>query len=146
MMFAVFEDGSRQYRVSEGERVTVDYRQAEKGTKLEFPRVLLYQSGDDLRIGQPLVEGARILGEVVDQTSTKVYVQKYRRRKHYRRLRGHRQPFTEVQIRYILLPGMEPPAPPPENQAPAPQPSPSETAATSPPAGETPASPPTPAP
>ena len=145
-MFAVFEDGSRQYRVSEGERVTVDYRQAEKGTKLEFPRVLLYQSGDDLRIGQPLVEGARILGEVVDQTSIKVYVQKYRRRKHYRRLRGHRQPYTEVQIRYILLPGMEPPAPPPENQTPAPPSSPSETPATPPPAGETPASPPPPAP
>lgn len=167
-MFAVFEDGSRQYRVSEGDRVTVDFRQAEKGTRVEFSRVLLYQSGEDLRIGQPLVEGVRILGEVVDQTSTKVFVQKYRRRKHYRRLRGHRQPYTEVQIRSILLPGMEPQAPPPEaptgevpvtpppeSQASAVPPTPTETpappaanesAAPPPPAAETEASPPSPPP
>jgi large subunit ribosomal protein L21 len=111
-MFAVFEDGSRQYRVREGDHVTVDYRDGEKGTRVEFPRVLLYQSNDDLRIGRPIVEGTRVLGEIIEQTSTKVYVQKYRRRKHYRRLRGHRQPYTRVQIRSILLPGMEPPAPP----------------------------------
>ncbi len=125
-MFAVFEDGSRQYRVTEGDKVSVDFRKAEPGTRLEFPRVLLYQSGEDLRIGQPLVEGARILAEVVEQDSVKTYVQKFRRRKNIRRLRGHRQPFTRVQIRSILLPGMEPPPETPpaatESQAPSPPP------------------------
>jgi large subunit ribosomal protein L21 len=70
---------------------------------------LLYSGPDDTRIGQPIIEGARVLAEVVDHPSTKLYIQHFRRRKNYRRLRGHRQPYTEVQIRYILLPGMEPP-------------------------------------
>ena len=108
-MYAVFEDGSRQYRVGEGDVVQVDYRDAEPGARLEFGRVLLYQSGEDTRIGQPTVEGVRILAEVVKHTSTKLYIQHFRRRKNYRRLRGHRQPYVEVQIRSILLPGQEPP-------------------------------------
>lgn len=128
-MFAVFEDGSRQYRVREGDVVQLDYRDAAEGTRLEFGRVLLYQNNDDLRIGQPVVEGMRILGEVVEQTSEKVYVQKFRRRKNYRRLRGHRQPYTRVQVRNILLPGQEPPAaPPPAAPAPTETPAPTPTA------------------
>src|SRR3712207_6237575 len=103
-MYAVFEDGSRQYRVSEGHLVKVDYREADVGTRLEFNRVLLYQNGDDTRIGRPAVEGARVLGEVVDHPSTKLYIQHFRRRKNFRRLRGHRQYYTSVRIRYILLP------------------------------------------
>ena len=120
-MYAVFEDGSRQYRVSEGDRVKVDYRDVEVGSRLEFNRVLLYQSGEDTRIGQPVLEGMRVLGEVVDHPSTKLYIQHFRRRKNYRRLRGHRQPYTEVQIRSILLPGMEPPpeSAPASSEAPA---------------------------
>lgn len=116
-MYAVFEDGSRQYRVSEGDVVKLDYRDAPLGTRLEFARVLLYQDNAGVRIGQPLVEGVRVLAEVVDHPSTKLYVQHFRRRKNYRRLRGHRQPYTAVQVRSILLPGMEPP-PAPEQVAP----------------------------
>lgn len=112
-MYAVFEDGSRQYRVSEGDVVKVDYRAGDKGARIEFGRVLLYANGDDTRLGQPLVDGMRILGEVVEHPSTKLYIQHFRRRKNYRRLRGHRQPYTSVRIRHILLPGQEPPATPP---------------------------------
>jgi large subunit ribosomal protein L21 len=108
-MYAVFEDGSRQYRVSEGDVVKLDYRDAEIGTRLEFTRVLLYQGGEDTRIGQPVIDGARIVAEVVDHPSTKLYIQHFRRRKNYRRLKGHRQPYTSVQIRNILLPGQQPP-------------------------------------
>jgi large subunit ribosomal protein L21 len=124
-MYAVFEDGSRQYRVSEGERVRVDYRDAEPGTQLDFKRVLLYQSADETRIGQPIIEGMRIITEVVEHPSEKLYIQHFRRRKNYRRLRGHRQHHTLVRVRNILLPGMEPPAPTPppaETSAPAPSP------------------------
>jgi large subunit ribosomal protein L21 len=109
-MFAVFEDGSRQYRVQEGDVVKLDYREAEIGTRLEFNRVLLYQKDETTQIGQPIIEGARVLAEVVDHPSTKLYIQHFRRRKNYRRLRGHRQPFTSVQVLHILLPGMTPPA------------------------------------
>src|SRR5436309_10210942 len=101
-MYAVFEDGSRQYRVAEGEVVKVDYRESEVGTRVEFPRVLLFKSGDDLRIGRPTVEGMRVVGEVVDHPSTKVMIQHFRRRKNYRRLRGHRQWYTAVKVSHIL--------------------------------------------
>lgn len=121
-MYAVFEDGSRQYRVSEGDVVQLDFREAEIGARLEFNRVLLYQGGEDVQIGQPVIEGARVLAEVVGHPSTKLYVQHFRRRKNYRRLRGHRQPYTSVQIRNILLPGMEPPASAPEDRPTAEQP------------------------
>jgi large subunit ribosomal protein L21 len=117
-MYAVVEEGSKQYKVSEGELVTIDYTGAEVGSPVEFDRVLLYQGADGLKIGQPTVEGARVLAEVVEHPSTKLYVQHFRRRKNYRRLRGHRQPYTTVRIRSILLAGGEPP---PAQEAPAPE-------------------------
>ena len=86
-MYAVFEDGSRQYRVSEGDVLLVDFRDVAKGTRLTFDRVLLFRNGDDLKIGQPLLTGARVLADVVRRPteddpnpSVKVYVQKFRRR------------------------------------------------------------------
>jgi large subunit ribosomal protein L21 len=108
-MYAVFEQGSRQYRVSEGDLVTIDYTGADVGSSVEFGRILLYQGGEGLQIGQPLVEGARIVGEVVEHPSTKLFIQHFRRRKNYRRLRGHRQPYTTVRVRSILLAGEQPP-------------------------------------
>lgn len=107
-MFAVFEDGSHQYRVQEGDIVQVDWREAEVGAQLEFARVLLYEKEGDTKIGQPYLEGARVVAEVVDHPSTKLYVQHFRRRKNYRRLRGHRQPYTSVQVQHILLKGEQP--------------------------------------
>jgi large subunit ribosomal protein L21 len=109
-MYAVFEDGSRQYRVEEGDVVKVDFREAQIGAPLEFGRVLLYQSETDTRVGQPVIDGARVVGEVVDHPSTKLFIQHFRRRKNSRRLKGHRQPYTSVKINHILLPGMTPPA------------------------------------
>jgi large subunit ribosomal protein L21 len=135
-MYAVFEDGSRQYRVSEGDVVKVDYREAEVGQRVEFPRVLLAKDGDNLAIGRPLIEGMRVLGEVVDHPSIKVYVQHFRRRKNYRRLRGHRQWYTAVKVSHILPAGAETPPPPQPKaaEAPAPESPPAEGAAHSPPA------------
>jgi large subunit ribosomal protein L21 len=126
-MYAVFEDGSRQYRVSEGETVRVDYRDAERGSRLQFDRVLLYQGDDGLQIGQPLLTGARIVAEVVEHPSEKLYVQHFRRRKNYRRLRGHRQPYTLVRVRSILLAGQEPPPEPAPVETPAAPPEPAAT-------------------
>ena len=103
-MYAVFEDGSRQYRVQEGDIVKLDYREVEIGSSVEFDRVLLTVNDADTRIGQPLVAGARVVAEVVDMPTTKLYVQHFRRRKNYRRLRGHRQPYTSVRVKQIVLP------------------------------------------
>ncbi len=135
-MYAVFEDGSRQYRVSEGDVVRVDYREAEVGARVEFPRVLLYQ-GQDTQIGQPTLTGARVLADVVDHPTTKLYIQHFRRRKNYRRLRGHRQPYTAVRIRHILLAGVEPPVETAPPQTP-------QTSSTAPSEGTPPPSAPTP--
>jgi large subunit ribosomal protein L21 len=103
-MYAIFEDGSRQYRVQEGDVVKVDFREADLGASLEFPRVILLQNESDAKIGQPTVAGARIVGEVVAMPSTKVYIQHFKRRKNERRFRGHRQPYTAVKIKQIVLP------------------------------------------
>ena len=103
-MYAVFEDGSRQYRVQEGDVVKVDYRDVQVGSNIEFKRVLLCQKDTDTRIGQPVIDGASIVGEVVDFPSTKVYIQHFKRRKNYRRFKGHRQPYTSVKIRQIVVP------------------------------------------
>jgi large subunit ribosomal protein L21 len=100
-MYAVFEDGSRQYRVSEGAEVVVDFRDAEVGTEVRFDRVLLYVNGDAVRIGQPAVAGAAVVAEVVSHPSVKTRIQKFRRRKNYRRVTGHRQPYTRVRVKSI---------------------------------------------
>jgi large subunit ribosomal protein L21 len=103
--------------------VKLDYRAGEIGSRVELPRVLLYTSGETLHVGQPTIDGARIIAEVVEHPSTKYYIQHFRRRKNYRRFKGHRQPYTSVRIRNILLAGQEPPPAPAPTPAPAPAPS-----------------------
>jgi large subunit ribosomal protein L21 len=110
-MYAIFEDGSRQYRVEVGSTVVIDYREIEPGKTLELTKVLLLQSGADTQIGRPLVEGARVVAEVVDLPTTKTITQKFRRRKNYRRLKGHTQPYVRVKVTHILKAGEAAPAP-----------------------------------
>jgi large subunit ribosomal protein L21 len=109
-MYAIFEDGSRQYRVSVGDTVRIDHREAAVGSSLELGKVLLVADGADALIGQPLVGGARVVAEVTGHPSTKTVIQHFRRRKNYRRLKGHRQPYVEVRIKHILKPGESAPA------------------------------------
>ena len=101
-MYAIFEDGSRQYRVQEGDVVNVDFREVQVGGNVEFGRVLLVNKDTDLKVGQPTISGAKVVGEVVGMPSTKVYVQHFKRRKNQRRFRGHRQPYTAVKIKQIV--------------------------------------------
>ena len=119
-MYAVFENGSRQYIVEEGDVVRIDFREAEVGDDVTFDRVLLVRQAADLHMGRPVLTGARVLGEVIDHPTEKYYIQHFRRRKNYRRFKGHRQPYTEVLIHNILLAGQEPPPEEEEEQA-APQ-------------------------
>lgn len=101
-MYAIFQEGSHQYRVSEGEMVTLDLHEGEPGTKLEFPNVLLLQSNAGTKIGQPFVAGAKVLATITEHPSDKVVVQKFRRRKRYVRRKGHRQHYTNVVIDRIV--------------------------------------------
>ena len=102
-MYAVFEDGSRQYKVSEGDIVNIDLRHEPAGNTLELTSVLLVSNGSDVKIGQPLVSGAKVVVEVVGEADEKVRIQKFRRRKNYRRLKGHRQHFTRVKVKTISV-------------------------------------------
>jgi large subunit ribosomal protein L21 len=124
-MYAIIEDGSRQYRVEPNSTVVLDYREILPGQQLELTKVLLYQSGAETLIGQPLVEGARVITEVVALPTKKTMIQKFRRRKNYRRLKGHTQPYVQVRVKHILKAGEQPPAeqPKPEqSQTPTPAP------------------------
>ena len=104
-MYAIFEDGSHQFRVSEGDHIVVDRREGEPGTEIVFPKVLLVAGPDGATIGTPVVEGARVVARIVNQfRSKKIVIQKFRRRKNVRRRKGHRQPHTVVQITSVGSP------------------------------------------
>src|SRR6185437_7109591 len=109
-MYAIIEDGSRQYRVEPNSPVTLDYRDVEMGGTLELSKVLLLNTGSETVVGRPLVEGARVIAEVTDFPTKKTVIQKFRRRKNYRRLKGHTQPYIQVTVKHILKAGEQPPA------------------------------------
>jgi len=112
-MFAIFEDGSHQYRVSTGDRLEVDFRDGAKvGDALQFDRVLAAGTEATGQIGRPLIAGASIQAEVVNDTvkAPKLEVGKFRRRKGYIRHNGHTQKYTQVRITAINVPGIEAPA------------------------------------
>lgn len=97
-MFAVIQTGGKQYRVAEGDRLRVEKLAGDVGAKITFDKVLLV-AGDSVKVGTPLVSGAKVSAEIVAQDrDKKVIVFKFRRRKNYRRKQGHRQPFTELKI------------------------------------------------
>lgn len=97
-MYAVVNSGGKQYRTQPGETLRVEKLPGEVGAPVTFD-VLMYADGEDVRIGQPLVENAAVHGHIVEQgKSSKVLVFKFKRRKGYRRKMGHRQTFTAVKI------------------------------------------------
>ena len=101
-MYAVFEDGSRQHRVSEGDQLDVAYRDVAVGSNLEFDRVLLFSGNEGVQVGNPIVPRVQVIAEVLEQKlGDKIFVQKFRRRKNYHRRTGHRQQLTRVRIREI---------------------------------------------
>ena len=98
-MYAVFQSGGKQYRVSEGQTVRLEKLEVEAGATVEFDSVLLVANGEDVKIGAPQVEGGKVTAEVVTHgRGDKVKIVKFRRRKHSRKQAGHRQWFTEVKI------------------------------------------------
>ena len=101
-MYAVFRSGGKQYRASEGDRVRVERLDAEEGDAVEFDQVLMVGDGADVTLGSPLVEDGCVQGIVTAQgRGKKIVVTKFKRRKNYKRIMGHRQHFTEVEITSI---------------------------------------------
>jgi len=104
-VYAIIEDSGQQFRVSQGDTLDVDVRDLPAGAKeITFDRVLLVSAEDDVKVGTPLVEGAKVLAEVVEQEvkGPKLYVYKFRRRKTTRRKTGHRQRFLRVRVTKIV--------------------------------------------
>ncbi len=98
-MFAIIRTKNRQYRVSEGGVVAFDKIDADVGARLEFDEVLLVGDEAGVEVGTPILDNARVTAEVVaHERAPKVEVFKFKRRKGYKRLRGHRQPYTLLKV------------------------------------------------
>lgn len=100
-MFAIIKTGGKQYKVSEGDVIKVEKIEAEAGDKIEFDQVLMV-AGDDVKVGSPVVQGAKVSAEVLDQKKDKkIVIFKFKAKKNYRKKKGHRQPYTLVKIEKI---------------------------------------------
>jgi large subunit ribosomal protein L21 len=98
-MYAVIKTGGKQYRVAKDELVTIERVAGDAGSKIEFAEVLMVGSGAGVKIGAPLVSGAKVVGELVEQSrGPKLIAFKKRRRKNSRRKKGHRQDLSVVRI------------------------------------------------
>jgi large subunit ribosomal protein L21 len=101
-MYAIIETGGKQYRIQEGDILRVEKLDIPEGETVEFDKVLAISKGDSFSVGQPYLEGTKVLGKVLNHgKGKKVIVFKYKAKKNYRRKQGHRQPFTRVQIENI---------------------------------------------
>ncbi len=98
-MFAVIKTGGKQYRVAKDDVLTVEKLDGDAGAKIEFKDVLMVGEGATVKVGKPLISGATVTAELVEQTrGPKVIAFKKRRRKNSRRKRGHRQDLSTVRI------------------------------------------------
>ena len=98
-MYAIIETGGKQYRVETGTLVQVESLSGEVGATVELDQVRLVHGEKGLAIGQPLVKGASVKGEIIAQDRTRsITIFKKQRRKNYRRTNGHRQGFTKLRI------------------------------------------------
>ena len=98
-MYAVIVTGGKQYKVSEGDTLFVEKLEAEEGSTVTFDQVLMAGEGDDVKVGAPTVEGASVEAKVVKNgKAKKIYVFKMKRKKNERTKKGHRQPYTKVEI------------------------------------------------
>ncbi|MGA2533286.1 MAG: 50S ribosomal protein L21 [Candidatus Aminicenantales bacterium] len=130
-MYAVILTGGKQYRVKVGDLLSVEKLEAGQGETIHFDRVLLIEDGENILVGTPVLEDAAVRAEVIEQyKDEKVLVFKKKRRKQFRRTRGHRQQLTKVRVAGIfpdksVAPAVEPPAPKPRpeitEKAPAPK-------------------------
>ena len=98
-MYAIVETGGKQQRVSTGDVISIEKVVGDKGSTIEFDKILAVGSGDGVVLGKPYVANAKVIGSIVSQyRDKKVIVFKKKRRKNYRRTNGHRQYLTRVRI------------------------------------------------
>ena len=101
-MFAVIRTGGKQYLVSPGDKIKIEKLDKKEGKEITFTDVLLLEKRSKLEIGNPKVKGAKVIGKILKQgKGKKIIVFKYKPKTRYKVKKGHRQPFTEVEITKI---------------------------------------------
>ena len=101
-MYAIIKTGGKQYRVQEGDNIFVEKLDADVDSNVVFDQVLAVVNDGDVKLGAPVVEGAKVTAKVLAQgKEKKIRVFKYKAKSNYRRRQGHRQPFTKVSIEKI---------------------------------------------
>lgn len=108
-MYAVIETGGKQYRVQEGDVITVEKLKVEAGEKIEFDKVMVLSDGKEIQVGAPYLAETKVFGSVVENgKAQKVIIFKYKSKKDYRKKQGHRQPYTMVEITSLSGEAKEP--------------------------------------
>ena len=98
-MYAIIKTGGKQYKVSEGVEIIIEKLDVEEGAQVTFDEVLAIVDGENVKVGRPKVDGAKVTGTVVKNgKGPKIRILKYKHKTNYRRRMGHRQPFTKVKI------------------------------------------------
>ncbi len=101
-MYAIVEIGGQQFKISKDQKLYVNLMPEEAGSEVEFKKVMLFSDGQKVKVGKPLVRGAKVKARVLDHVKAdKILVFKKKRRKGYQTLNGHRQPMTQIQIEEI---------------------------------------------
>lgn len=101
-MYAIIESGNKQYKVAEGDVITVEKLAVEEGSQYSFDNVLAVCDGDNMTFGTPVVNGASVTASVIGNgKAKKVIVYKYKSKKGFHKKNGHRQPFTKLKIEKI---------------------------------------------
>ncbi|MEG0875357.1 MAG: 50S ribosomal protein L21 [Clostridiales bacterium] len=103
-MYAIIETGGKQYKVAEGDKIKIEKLKVEEGSEITFDQVLTVMTDDGIKIGTPVVAGAKVVGEVLAQgKGKKVVVVHYKAKKNIHTKNGHRQPFTEILVKSIAI-------------------------------------------
>ncbi|MGC1404644.1 MAG: 50S ribosomal protein L21 [Thermodesulfobacteriota bacterium] len=101
-MYAIIKTGGKQYQVTPGDVIRIESLQGQKGDTVSIPEVLFVARDQDILVGKPNLEGVSVIGEILHQgRDRKVLIFKHKRRKGYRKLVGHRQPYTQFKIKEI---------------------------------------------
>ena len=102
-MLAVIRTGGKQYLVKKGDKIKIEKLEGKEGEQIEFTDVLLVQKEKEIELGKPLVKDAKVLAKILKQgKGKKIIIFKYKAKKRYKKKAGHRQPFTEVEIKEIV--------------------------------------------
>lgn len=107
-MYAIVETGGKQYKIAEGDVLKVELLDGDPGQEITLDKVLMLNGGDDkILVGSPLIAGASIAATIMEHGKhKKILVMKHKKRKDYRRKRGHRQCYTQLRIQKIIAPGV----------------------------------------